>query len=184
MEEDQVLLPSPPRKDYSELAKLSPTHEAIMDWILLNPGATLAECANVFRYTPQGIGYIVNSDCFRAKLRERRDTVELLIAADIPSKLGVLGALAVERTTDVLNKTNDPDLIVDIFDKTLHKLGYAPTKGPGTSVIINNQPTQFTASIEDIAQAQAIMLQAGKALPMLVPAVVGEPRPALEVADE
>lgn len=150
-----------------------------MDWILLNPGATLAECANVFSYTPQGIGYIVNSDCFRAKLRERREATELLIAADIPAKLSVLGALAVERTQEILNKTNDPELIVDIFDKTLHKLGYAPARGPGVQVNVNAGPVVYSASREEIEKAQAVLLGVGaprpqSSLPMLAPLGLGD----------
>jgi len=159
------------------MQRLAPTHEAIMDWILLNPGKGLRECAAFFGYSVGGIGWIVNSDLFQAKLAERRREIETVLAADIPAKLTILGSVAIDRTLEVIEKTTDPDVIVDIFDKTLHRLGYAPSKQTGPAIQFNTQNNSFTVSPEELRQAKAVMLQAANGVPVLAPAAAFEQRP-------
>jgi hypothetical protein len=53
-------------------AKVSYTHEAMIDLLLTRPGITQNELAEAFGYTPAWVSRIMVSDAFRAKLAERR----------------------------------------------------------------------------------------------------------------
>lgn len=142
-----------------QFKKLSDTHQAIMDWIMVNPGGTYKQCAAAFGYTPQAICYIVNSDLFRTRLAERRDVVEGMIHADIPTKLAVVASTATERMMEIVEKTNDPDLLVDVWDKSLHRLGYGASKGGNTTIVQQNNTANFAVSPAELAQAREVMLQ-------------------------
>jgi len=155
-----------------QFKKLSDTHQAIMDWIMVNPGGTYQQCASQFGYTPQAICYIVNSDLFRARLAERRGEVEGLIHADIPTKLATVADTATERMMELVNHSNDPDLLVDVWDKALHRLGYGPAKGGNTTIVQQNN-ANFSVTQDELAQAREVMLQvaAKPALPATPPKV-------------
>lgn len=154
-----------------QFKKLNEAHSAIMDWIMVNPGGTYAQCGQYFGYTPQAVCYIVNSDVFRSRLAERRAEVEGLIHADIPAKLSVLAATSMEKLQDKVNETNDPDLLVDIWDKALHRLGYGASKGGNTTVAIQNNAT-FAVSPAELEQAKAVMLQVAGQVPRVLEAPV------------
>lgn len=129
-------------------------HEALADFILINPGATLREKAAHFGYTSAWICTVETSDMFKAYFAERRKGVNVVIANDLPSRLAAAANLATERMIEVLDKTQDSDTIIDAFDKILQRHGYAP-KAASMNVQQNNV---FYLTPGDLAQARGTLI--------------------------
>lgn len=140
-------------------------HEALADFILVNPGATLREKAAHFGYTAAWICTVETSDMFKAYFAERRKGVNVVIANDLPSRLAAAANLATERMIEVLERTQDADTIVDSFDKILQRHGYAP-KAQGPSNFQQNNVFYLTR--DELAGARGTLIQSH------------EPKPAVE----
>jgi hypothetical protein len=140
---------------------LSPTHELMGDWILANPGGTLRDMSAHFKYSPSWLSQVINSDMFRAYIGERLKEVHAHVTADIPTLLKGTAALAIERMNEVLMKTEDADVIVDAFDKVLHRHGYAPNaKGLQGGPTIGQQNNVFFLNKEDLKAAKHALVGA------------------------
>lgn len=148
---------------------LNSFHEALADYILLNPGATLREKGEYFGYKPAWISTVENTDLFKAYFAERRKGVAMTICHSLPEKLAAAANLATERMMEVLEKTNDSDTVIDAFDKILARHGYAP-KAQGAAV--GTAQNVFFIGAADLAQAQKMLVGAHEK------AVVGEEVPA------
>lgn len=122
--------------------KLSFTHEAFADYILANPMATLRELRAVFGYSESWLCSVINSDMFQAYLAERRIPLEQGVLRSVSERLRGLSHLAMDRVEEVLQTTNDPDLIVDSFDKIMHRYGYAPNAKTGAQAPAVQNNTQ------------------------------------------
>ncbi len=147
-------LPLDDENGSNAIARLSHRHDQIINWLLLNPHRPLRDCAAHFNYTQAWLSSLIHSDIFQAKLKERQGEVFVAVANDIPAKLRGLADIAIEKVTRMVEESEDPDLALDVFDKTLHRLGYAPQKaaapaGPAPQVNV------FAVSSADLAQAPA-----------------------------
>lgn len=145
-----------PQNDY--ISRLSHTHEQILNWLLVNPERSQRECADHFGYTQAWLSRLIHSDLFQAKLRERQEAVFLHVAQDIPAKLRGLADIAIERVTELVSNTEDPGVLVDVFDKTLNRLGYAPAsaRNPLPANVIQNNVV--LVSPDDLASARGVVL--------------------------
>lgn len=114
---------------------ISYLHEALADYMLVNPGCTLREMAAHFGYTGPWICTVTRSDMFQAYMSERRKDVSALVHQSLPKKLEAAAHLATEKLIEKLEQTSDAELIVDIFDKVMHRSGYAPGSRPGSAPI-------------------------------------------------
>lgn len=142
----------------AEIARLSHTHEAVMDWMLENPERSLRECAAYFGYTQPWVSQLIHSDVFQAKLRQRRDDIDSTIAADIPAKLRAVADIALERLAAELAKSDSPGFIHETADMVLNRLGYGPQRGGG--ITVNSGPqVQFVISKDDLAQARGAIIE-------------------------
>lgn len=143
-------------------------HEAFADYMLINPGCTLREMAGVFNYSASWICTVINSDMFKAYFDERRKEINCVIAEDLPSKLAAAGHLATERIMEVLNNTEDAGVIIDSFDKVMHRLGYAPNaKGGPQGNITQNNTNIFYMNKEELAGVRQAFLAAHAPVPAL-----------------
>ena len=157
------------------VAKLSIAHDSMMDYILENPGCTLREIAAYLGYTVPWVCRVLNSDIFQARLAARRQDVEGLIAEDIPAKLKATAGLAIERIQEKIAVSEDPDYLLDAFDKVMHRAGYAPKATPtpmGAGPVQNQQNNFFLLSKEDLAN-----MRQGVHRLETVPALLPEPAP-------
>lgn len=151
---------------------MQPTHELMAEWILQNPGGTLREMGAYFGYSVPWLSQVVNSDMFKAHMAERLKDVKAYVNLSIPEKMGHLADLAIERVTEVLNKTEDPEIIKDTFDKVMHRYGYAPNArnavqpdGPKPQAgQVNNV---FFLDRKDFAAVQEKMIRSHDARPAL-----------------
>lgn len=147
--------------------KLNDLHEALADYLLVNPGATYAEMGAHFSYSVSWLCTVVNSDMFQAYFAKRRTEIGVFIAASLPKKLESAAHLAVEKVIKVLERTEDADLILDAFDKVLHRYGYAPNaKGGGAQAAMQQQgniQNNFFLQKEEFELARGQLIENHKA---------------------
>lgn len=134
---------------------IKPVHEAFADYMLVNPGCTLRDMASYFKYSVSWICQVINSDMFQAYFAKRRQGIVVSIAEDLPSRLAAAAHLATERVIDVLTTSSDPEILIDAFDKVLHRHGYAPNaKGMQGTTTNNTQNNMFFLGKEELASAR------------------------------
>lgn len=156
-------------------ARLSHTHEQIINWLVLNPDRSMRECADSFGYTQSWLSTLVRSDLFQAALAERQHAVALRVVQSIPQKLAAVTDIALDKLADMVQVSEDPEFILDAADKALHRMGYAPqsSRNPAGSpgqfgnAGVNIQQN-FVVTASELADARQLMqLAANAAIPML-----------------
>jgi hypothetical protein len=140
-----------------KLVRLSHVHESIMNWMLLNPDRPLRECADHFELTQSWLSSVIHSDLFQAALKQKQERVFLRLAESIPEKLQRAADIGIEKLTDALEKTEDPDFILDATDKLLHRMGYAPQSSRNPGGAPTNQQNNFFIQASDLLDAQKQM---------------------------
>lgn len=127
-----------------------------MKWMLANPDKTLTECALAHNYTLAWLSTIVHSDAFQAQYRKLQDESFTDVRLDVKAKVTALAHIALDKLTEQLPVATDPDLILDVADKTLKALGYG-TPPRGQQPAVNVQVNQYQATPEALAEARRIM---------------------------
>lgn len=142
------------------IQKVSHTHEMLLNWLIENPEKSLRMCADHFGYTQAWVSQIIHSDVFQAQLKLRQGEVFSRVAADIPEKLRGLADVAIEKVGEALEKSEDGEFALDVFDKTMHRLGYAPStaRNPGLPQVV--QQNNFFIGKEDLAAMRGKMIPA------------------------
>jgi CHAD domain-containing protein len=137
-------------------------YEALADYMIANPKAKQNDMALYFDRGVATISTILNSDSFKAYMRQRRDEHAKTLDSDVRNKLLTLTGDVLDIMIDKVDKKRDTLPIADLqrtADMTLKALGFTAPQGP--SVVVNN-PTQHTTvvvpvSLEDLQQAQAAL---------------------------
>lgn len=114
--------------------KLNYRHEHILDLMVSNPDLNKGDIARITGYSQPWISQVISSDAFLREYRRRRQLYVEQVHERTISKLYDNVEKAQERIGEYLNQPleeQDPRLILDIKDKALHRLGYAPNKGGG-----------------------------------------------------
>lgn len=142
------------------IKKMSPTHEAIINWFLENPGRSQRDCATVFGVTQAWLSTLVHSDAFQERLARRQDEMAALVGLSLTERITAAAEVAVEGLTRKLEECEDPAFLLDATDKLCHRLGFAPrgqgSAAPGTATT-NNTQINIVASAEDLRAARALM---------------------------
>lgn len=143
----------------AEIARLSTTHEMLMNWLILNPEKTLRECADHFGYTQSWVSQLIHSDIFQHALREKQERVAIRVAESIPEKLARAADVAVEKLSEHIEKSEDPEFLLSATDKLLHRMGYAPqsARNPAGAPGVANQQNNFFISAGDLTDARALI---------------------------
>jgi len=144
-----------------QVKKLTIRHDAIMDYLLVNPTHQLGMVAGYFNVSQAWLSVIIHSDAFQSKLREKSDT--LFGATVIPLREKIMGlahvgvdklGLALENASPV----SDKQFIADTTDSILKNLGYSPKSAPspegGTTNVQNNF---YSVDKEALAKARGSM---------------------------
>ena len=170
----------------NQVVSLSHTHEAVMNWMLLNPDRSLRECADHFGYTQSWLSTLIHSDIFQARLAERQEGIRARIADSIPQKMRMAADIGVEKLATALEKSEDPEFILDATDKLLHRLGYAPARSSAPPIGQGQQggvQNNFFVSAGDITAAREAWLALNEPKPETPGAVIDgevlpqEPKP-------
>ena len=146
-----------------KLVALSHRHEMLLNWLVLNPDKTLRECADHFGWTQSWLSSIIHSDIFQSALRQKQQDIAVRVAGSIPEKLRAAADIGVEKLAAHLEKSEDPEFILDATDKILHRMGYAPqsARNPAGSPV--NQQNNFFIGAGDLLAAQELMASSARA---------------------
>lgn len=142
-----------------QIAKMRPKHQALAQFMLANPTCTNNDIARAFEMTATWVSVIVNSQAFAEYMALLNE--ELLHAQVIPLRDKLMGVshLAVEKLGEAVSVSHDPKFLLDVADKTLHRLGYAPSRGPEPATQVTNiQQNVYTVDKALLAEARAAML--------------------------
>lgn len=120
------------------VAKLSYTHDAMIDLIIQNPAIAQGELADIFGYTQAWVSIVKNSDAFQSRLAQRRDElVDPTIRATLQERFTAVTARSLEVLQAKLSvdPSKVPDNLVlkavELGAKALG-LGSAPPPPPPT----------------------------------------------------
>lgn len=109
-------------------------HEMLMDYMLLHPGATREEMAEVFQVSAQMITNVSTSDLFRYQLEQRRkaraEAVDQTVFEKLRDGVGQLAQVTVERlTVAAVSGEMDLDGVRETADMALRAIGYSQSGG-------------------------------------------------------
>jgi hypothetical protein len=138
-----------------EIKKISPLHEALMNHLLVYPKASNRELAKTFNRTQAWISTIIHSHAFQAKLAERQDKLFEQAVITTREKLEGVADAAVEKLGEQLETSADPKFILDVADRTLHRLGYAPSRAPAPQPTTVNQQVNLFGQVDAQTLARA-----------------------------
>lgn len=149
---------------------LSPTHELMAEWQLLNPGGTLKQMGEFFGYSVSWLSQVTNTDMYRAYIAERMGGIKAYSNMSIPEKMSRLADKAIERVAEVLDTEREPKVIVDAFDKVMHRYGYAPNarnalQPSGPKPAPGQQNNVFFLSQEDFKRVQGKLISSHEGTP-------------------
>jgi hypothetical protein len=107
------------------IQKVSITHDAIIDLLIVRPELNQREIAAHFGYTPTGIGIICRSDAFKARLEARKaELVDPLIKQSVEDRLVGLAHQSIDILSRKLDTSEDPKLALAALDAAQKSAGY------------------------------------------------------------
>ena len=141
-----------------EIKSVSHMHEAIMNWMLLNPGLPMRYCAQEFGVSQSWLSVLKNSNLFRARLAEKQKEVDVAVQEHViglEEKMKGVAELGVERLAAMVEDSKDPKFLLDVTDKVLNRLGYGrPAPAPGQGAHINEQNNFYVTSSAELSRAR------------------------------
>ena len=147
------------------LAKISYTHDAMIDLIIAEPAVSQGDLAKFFGYTQSWVSTVKNSDAFQARLAERRgELIDPAIVASIDEKFRALAdsslSMLIERVNGPLKVTDD--FLIQTAKLSAGALGYGakPVGGAQTTniALVVQVPPKIQSS-SDWAAAHAPVIQ-------------------------
>lgn len=145
---------------------MSPTHDAILEAILANPGANLGEIAGHFGVTPSWMSCIIHSDCFQVRLAEARESLYGDLRVTVKDRVTALANRSLARLAEKIEVENDIARITDVAELTLKSLGFTGQTN-GRPVGGNNIQNNFFGPVdrETLAAARRSMMRVVESLP-------------------
>lgn len=147
------------------IAKVSYTHDAMIDLIIAQPSISQGELAKFFGYTQSWVSTVKNSDAFQARLAERKaELIDPAITASIDEKFRALADsslnLLIERVTSAVKPSDD--FLLQTAKLSAGALGYgakAPAASNTTNIAVVVQVPPKIQSSVDWAAAHAPLAQ-------------------------
>lgn len=113
-----------------QLAKLSYTHDAMIDLIIAEPTVKPGELAQLFGYTPGWVSRILASDSFQARLAERKSALtDPLVAQSLNERLRGVAIQAVTIVSEKLAAEESASYALDALGLAL--IGQTRAKAQG-----------------------------------------------------
>lgn len=113
---------------------MKPQHEAIIDWLLINPGFKNLNklCAEMNR-SRSWISIVMNSDCFREEYTRRRQEHSTELSKQLIEKQLKVTLKALGKIDEYLDDDDEVDLrtALDVADRMGKHLGFHPSPGFG-----------------------------------------------------
>jgi hypothetical protein len=166
----------------AQIQKVGIKHEAILNFLVVNPLVPLSQVAREFGVTQPWLSTIIHSDAFQARLRERNEQVFHKSVLPLADKLLGLAHQAVEKIGDQLAVTTDPEHTLEVATRILDRIGHSP-KTVQAAAVQNIQQNNFyqvdKATLEEARNAIGRRL-GGTPVPL---AIEGEVLPATASAE-
>lgn len=145
------------------IAKVSYSHEAMIDLIIARPGISQNAIAAHFGYTPSWISQVISSDAFQSALAKRREQlVDPIIAAEVETNFKALVARSLDILQQKLNRPVDeiPDnLALRTFEIASRAAGYgARDSAPAQAAT----PVEVNIHLEQLGGGLVALLQRKK----------------------
>ena len=107
------------------IARVSYSHDAMIDMLIANPAISQGQLAQNFGYTQAWVSRVVNSDAFLARLAERKcDLVDPSIALTLDEKFRALANQSLDILVDKLSVSKSPDMALKALELSSKALGY------------------------------------------------------------
>lgn len=135
----------------ASIQKVSPRHEAILNYILANPTEKLGNVAGKFGVTPAWLSTIIHSEAFQDQLKRRQDELfDSAILQDLGGKLTAAAHMSIDAYLEKV-PTMDTDQVIAGADKILGRLGYG-SGGRGGTVIEGDVNIQTNHVAPDVME--------------------------------
>lgn len=142
-----------------QVKRITPNHEAIVDWEILHPGGTMRNCADEIGMSESAISIIRNSDIFKDYRNRRLADHHSHISESVVEKTELLACTSL----DVLEERIDRERreialggVKDTAEMALRALGFGPAAQPARGAG-SNLTVIVGASPEMLADARAKM---------------------------
>lgn len=136
-------------------------YEHLADYMIAHPDHRQNDIAAHFNRSPGTISVIINTDAFKAYLRQRRGEYESALDQDVRGKLMNVASRGLDFLLEGLEKKRDSipiNVLQDVVDKSLKNLGYGATQSSGPAVNVNvNAPQQnvpVAVTLADLDEAR------------------------------
>lgn len=117
-----------------QILSLKPKHEAMIDWLLVNPGAKNLNglCAEL-NVSRSWLSICMTSDCFREEYTRRRQAHSSELSKQLIEKQLKVTLKALNKVDEYLDDDDEVDLLsaLEVADKTAKHLGFHPSPGFG-----------------------------------------------------
>jgi hypothetical protein len=151
-----------------DLQTMKVKHQAIAQYLIANPTHSQKVVARHFEISEAWLSIVVNSDCFKEYIAQQDAEFRHEVLIPLREKLIGVASRAVERLGEAV-EVGAPDFILDVADKTLHRLGYAPNKGPEVAVppggSLNVQQNNYYVDKDTLRHARGRMLEVARQEP-------------------
>lgn len=108
----------------AQVQKMSPRHEAILNYILANPTCKYSEVAARFEVTQAWLSTIIHSHAFQDQLKRRHDELfDVAVVRELGEKLHAAAHMTLDEYMDKVPNLN-ADQLITAGDKLLGKLGF------------------------------------------------------------
>ena len=107
------------------IARVSYTHDSMIDLIIANPAISQGAIAQHFGYTQAWVSRVFNSDAFQARLAARKtEIVDPQLVLTIDEKLRALASKSLDVVLEKLTVTNSAEMGLKALEITSKALGY------------------------------------------------------------
>lgn len=126
----------------SQLTKPEFTMEKLVEYLVQEPDAGVEKVARHFKLSPRFVATMMQTDAFKTRMamlteetaRNSRDLAQVLAATAL---------LAAEKLAEKVAQVEDPEVLLQIVDKSAARLGMGqPKPGGGIHLNINNNNEQ------------------------------------------
>jgi len=136
-------------------------HHKMIDWMLAHfrGKGSLQQMADAFGYSYAYLSTVINSDMFKAELARRREMVNTVFAGKVVEQTYENASRSAQllnkylETIEVTDDDFDPRLVLDINDRTMKQLGYAPNKPVHVNISDNSVHVTQVAVEANVAAA-------------------------------
>lgn len=131
--------------------KVSYTHDAMIDMLIMNPMISGGELAAYFGYTRTWVSQVINSAGFKARLEARKsELVDPMIIQNLDEKVLAAAQRSLDVVMEKLDSAPTPDFALKVAQTMLQAQGYGARDrgngGPQVALIVNVPPKAESVS--------------------------------------